>query len=163
MQVGKLFGTNGVRGFANQDMNAELALKLGKALGAFLKPGDTVAVGRDTRTSGTMLVSALAAGLQSQGLHVADAGEVTTPALQYAVKTARGRFAAGAVVTASHNPPEFNGIKFIDPDGTEMRSDKEDAIEALYFGERFRDVAWNEIGQSHYQPGVNNAYVDAIV
>lgn len=178
--MGKLFGTNGVRGFANQDMNAELALKLGRSLGSFLKKGDTVLVGRDTRTSGPMLVAALSAGLASAGVHVHDAGEVTTPALQYAVKTSKGRYAAGpqrpdgssgpshgyaagAVVTASHNPPEFNGIKFIDPDGTEMRSDKEDAIEAVFFSDRFRSVEWNEIGQSHYQPGVNNAYVDAIV
>lgn len=175
--MGKLFGTNGVRGFANQDMNAELAMKLGRALGTFLKQGDAVLVGRDTRTSGPMLVAALTAGLQSAGVHVYDAGIIPTPALQYRVKTSR-RFAAGAVVTASHNPPEFNGIKFIDPDGTEMRSDKEDAIEALYFDNsadissredapqrvgKFRDVSWNEIGQSHEEPGVNDAYVDAIL
>ncbi|MEA3202190.1 MAG: phosphomannomutase / phosphoglucomutase [Thermoplasmata archaeon] len=161
--MGKLFGTNGVRGFANQDMNAELALKLGRSLGSFLQKGDTVLVGRDTRTSGPMLVASLSAGLQSAGVHVHDAGEVTTPALQYAVKTGKGRYAAGAVVTASHNPPEFNGIKFIDPDGTEMRSDKEDAIEALFFADKFRSVPWSDIGQGHYQPGVNNAYVDAIL
>lgn len=177
--MGKLFGTNGVRGFANQDMNAELAMRLGRALGSFLKKGDSVLVGRDTRTSGPMLVAALTAGLQSAGVHVYDAGIIPTPALQYRVKTSRRfaagspggdaasepsqGFAAGAVVTASHNPPEFNGIKFIDPDGTEMRSDKEDAIEALYFDKKFRDVAWSEIGQSHVEPGVNDAYVDAIL
>ena len=160
--MGKLFGTNGVRGYANKDMNAELAMKLGRALGSFLKPGDSVLVGRDTRTSGTMLAAALSAGLQSAGVHVHDAGIVPTPALQYCVKTTK-KFAAGAVVTASHNPPEFNGIKFIDPDGTEMRSDKEDAIEALFFDGKFRDVAWSEIGQLLVEPGVNDAYVEAIV
>jgi phosphomannomutase / phosphoglucomutase len=161
--MGKLFGTNGVRGFANKDMNAELALKLGRALGAFLKSGDTVLVGRDTRTSGSMLAGALAAGLASAGVNVRDCGVVTTPALQYAVKTSGGAFAAGAVVTASHNPPEHNGIKFIDPDGTEMRSDKEDAIEAIFFAGKFRDVAWNEIGGDAHEVGVNERYVDAIV
>jgi phosphomannomutase/phosphoglucomutase len=161
--MGKLFGTNGVRGFANEDMNAELALKLGRALGSFLHEGDTVLVGRDTRTSGPMLVAALTAGLQSAGVHVLDAGIVTTPALQYRVKTSKGKFAAGAVVTASHNPPEFNGIKFIDPDGTEMRADKEDAIEGLFFADKFRSVKWDRIGQSGVEPGVNDAYVDAIV
>lgn len=160
--MGKLFGTNGVRGYANKDMNTKLAMDLGRALGSFLKPGDKVLVGRDTRTSGPMLVAALTAGLQSTGVHVHDAGIVPTPALQYAVKTT-GKFAAGAVVTASHNPPEFNGIKFIDPDGTEMRSDKEDAIEALYFAETFREVSWADIGQTLVEPGVNDAYVDAIV
>ena len=161
--MGKLFGTNGVRGFANQDMNAELALRLGRALGSFLRQGDTVLVGRDTRTSGPMLANALAAGLQSAGVHVLDVGVVPTPALQLAVKNSGGRYAAGAVVTASHNPPEFNGIKFIDPDGTEMRSDKEDAIEEVFFAERFRDVAWHDIGQVAPLPGVNDAYVDAVI
>ena len=160
--MGKLFGTNGVRGFANQDMNAELAMKLGRALGSFLQKGDAVLLGRDTRTSGPMLAAALTAGLQSTGVEVYDCGVVPTPALQYRVKTSR-RFAAGIVITASHNPPEFNGIKFIDPDGTEMRSDKEDAIEALYFADKFRNVAWSEIGQLHHEPGVNDAYVDAIL
>ena len=160
--MGRLFGTNGVRGYANKDMNAELAMKLGRALGSFLRAGDAVLVGRDTRTSGPMLVAALAAGLQSAGVHVYDAGVVPTPALQYRVKTSK-RFAAGAVVTASHNPPEFNGIKFIDPDGTEMRGDKEDAIEGHYFDGKFRDVAWSDIGQLLPEPGVNEAYVDAIL
>jgi phosphomannomutase/phosphoglucomutase len=161
--MGHLFGTNGVRGYANKDMNVELAMDLGRALGSFSKPGESVLVGRDTRTSGPMLVSALTAGLQSAGIHVHDAGIVTTPALQYAIKTRAGRFAAGAVVTASHNPPEFNGIKFIDPDGTEMRSDKEDAIEALYFAKKFRHAPWADIGQTLPELGVNDAYVDAIV
>lgn len=177
--MGKLFGTNGVRGYANQDMNADLALKLGRALGAHLNKGESVLVGRDTRTSGPMLAAAFSAGLQSAGIHVHDAGVVTTPALQYRVKTSGGRFAAGAgrdgssapsqgfaagaIVTASHNPPEFNGIKFIDPDGTEMRTTREDQIEAVYFGEQYRDVTWSEIGQHHPEPGVNDAYVDAIL
>jgi phosphomannomutase/phosphoglucomutase len=183
--MGKLFGTNGVRGFANKpDMDAQLALDLGRALGTFLKPGDTVYAGRDTRTSGLMIGQALTAGLASTGVHVRHCGVVTTPALQYAVKTSggprsgsegedaagepqragRGRgAAAGIIITASHNPPEFNGIKFIDPDGTEMRTDKEDAIEAIYFSKKFRAVAWNEIGQDAQEPGVNDRYVDAIL
>jgi phosphomannomutase/phosphoglucomutase len=161
--MGRLFGTNGVRGFANEDMNAELALKLGLSLGTLLKEGDTVLLGRDTRTSGTMLTSALTAGLQAAGVHVRDAGIVTTPALQHRVKTSAGRFAAGAVVTASHNPPEFNGIKFIDPDGTEMRADKEDAIEGIYFAESFRRSKWAAIGTTGPEPAVNETYVDACI
>jgi phosphomannomutase/phosphoglucomutase len=91
---------------------------------------------------------------------VRDAGIVTTPALQLAVRD-RG-FDAGAVITASHNPPEFNGIKFIAPDGTEMASGTEDAIERIYFGENFRLVEWSEIGSVQPGLGVNDAYVDAI-
>lgn len=161
--MGKLFGTNGVRGYANEDMNAELAMKLGHALGTFLNEGDTVLVGRDTRTSGPMLSNALIAGLQAAGVSVRDCGVVPTPALQLRVKHSNGKFAAGAVVTASHNPPEFNGIKFIDPDGTEMRSDKEDAIEDVYFSGKFRHAHWSKIGQVGEEPGVNETYVDACI
>ncbi|HWG92101.1 MAG TPA: phosphoglucosamine mutase [Candidatus Thermoplasmatota archaeon] len=174
--MGKLFGTNGVRGFANQDMNAELALKLGKSLGSFLKPGERVLVGTDTRTSGPMLKAALTAGLLATGVEVHDAGVVPTPALQYKVKRGgsgaqRGvdepagssYYAAGAVITASHNPPEFNGIKFIDPDGTEMHHTKEDAIEDLFFNDRFRLVPWAQLGHVAVMPNVNEEYVEGIL
>lgn len=123
--MGRLFGTNGVRGFANKDMDPQLALDLGRALGTTLPEGAAVALGTDTRTSNGMLAAALASGLLSAGAEVRDAGVVPTPALQYAVKH-DASLLAGVIVTASHNPPEFNGIKFIDGDGTEFPAAKED-------------------------------------
>ncbi|MHB8605146.1 MAG: phosphoglucosamine mutase [Thermoplasmatota archaeon] len=159
--MGKLFGTNGVRGLANVEMTPELAMKLGRAFASTLPEGSRVLVGRDTRTSGPVLVAALAAGLAASGARVADAGIVPTPALQLAVRDRA--FAAGAVVTASHNPPEFNGIKFIDDDGTEFPPEKEDAVETLFFAERFRSAPWRSLGGVDPEPAVNDDYVRGVV
>src|SRR5688500_8722670 len=130
--MGKMFGTNGVRGFANKDMSVDLALDLGRALGSTLDACATVMIATDTRTSNAPLAAALSAGLLATGVRVRDAGVVTTPALQYAVKTSPDVVGA-VIVTASHNPPEFNGIKFIDGDGTEFPTDKEDRVEEVYY------------------------------
>ena len=122
--MGRLFGTNGVRGVVGEEMTPELALGLGHALASHLAPGAKVAVGTDARTSGAMLKAAMIAGLLSGGASVLDTGVVPTPALQYFVKR-RSDVLAGVLITASHNPPEFNGIKFIESDGTEMASETE--------------------------------------
>ena len=124
----RLFGTNGVRGVVNEDMTTDLALQLGKAIGRFF--GGAVAIATDTRVSGDMLKSAVSAGLMATGCRVLDLGIVPTPAIQYYVKT--HDVAGGVMITASHNPPKFNGIKCIDGDGTEMPREKEEVIEGYY-------------------------------
>jgi len=139
---GRLFGTNGVRGVVNKDMNICLAMELGQAIGEFM--GGEVAIGTDTRTSAQMLKSAVSSGLMASGVDVIDLGIVPTPALQYFVKNSETR--GGVMITASHNPPEFNGIKCVDADGTEMPREKEEQIEALYFEKRFHHRDWREIG-----------------
>ncbi|MFA7197923.1 MAG: phosphoglucosamine mutase, partial [Methanoculleus sp.] len=102
MQKGKqMFGTNGVRGVVGEEMTPALVLKIGAALGSMRK--GTIAVGRDTRTSGEALAHALKAGLLMTGCNVVDMGILPTPALQYIIKT--NRFDGGAMITASHNPP----------------------------------------------------------
>ncbi|HUG56053.1 MAG TPA: phosphoglucosamine mutase [Candidatus Limnocylindrales bacterium] len=126
----RLFGTDGVRGLANQELTAELALQLGRAAGHVLGgAGRRVVVGRDTRRSGRMLESALAAGLCSVGVEVRLAGHVPTPGLAYLTRT--GDFVAGAVISASHNPAPDNGIKFFDHRGLKLPDETEDRIEAL--------------------------------
>jgi phosphoglucosamine mutase len=128
----KLFGTDGVRGTANTELTPELALFLGKAAGHLLAAQAAhprVVVGRDTRASGEMLEAALAAGLCSAGVDVISAGVITTPAI--ATSTRLGDFAAGAVVSASHNPAAENGIKFLGPDGAKLADTTEGEIEAL--------------------------------
>jgi phosphoglucosamine mutase len=122
-----LFGTDGVRGVANRDLTPELAMAIGRGLGARLSPGATVLVGRDTRRSGPMLEAALAAGLASAGVHVELGGVLPTPAVAELV--ARGDFAAGVVVSASHNPFPDNGIKLFGPDGFKLPDLEEAAIE----------------------------------
>ncbi len=126
----RLFGTDGVRGIANEDLTPELALALGRAAGHVLGGlGHRVVIGRDTRRSGRMLESALAAGLCSVGIEVRLVGHVPTPGLAYITRT--GAFAAGAVISASHNPAPDNGIKFFDQRGLKLPDALEERIEEL--------------------------------
>jgi phosphoglucosamine mutase len=130
----RLFGTDGVRGVANKDLTPELALRLGRAAGHVLGgAGHRVVVGRDTRRSGRMLESALAAGLCSVGMEVRLVGHIPTPGLAYLART--GDFVAGAVISASHNPAPDNGIKFFDHAGLKLPDATEDQIEAAMTGD----------------------------
>ncbi|MBS3817429.1 MAG: phosphoglucosamine mutase [Candidatus Thermoplasmatota archaeon] len=142
--MSELFGTNGVRGIVNEDMNTDLALRLGKAIGTWIGKNKTVAVGTDTRVSNQMLKNAVSSALMATGNDVIDLGEVPTPAIQYYT---RKNTDLGIAITASHNPPEFNGIKCINGDGTELIGDMEEEIEELYFSKNFELVEWNEVGQ----------------
>ncbi len=131
-----LFGTDGVRGVANRDLTPELAFKIGRAAAAVL--GDAhergpIVVGRDTRLSGTMLEAALTAGITSVGRDVVSIGIVPTPAV--ACVTRREGGAAGAVISASHNPIEDNGIKFFSGDGFKLPDELEARIEAMVYSE----------------------------
>jgi phosphoglucosamine mutase len=137
--VGKLFGTDGVRGLANADLTPELALALGRAaVGVLLAEGPppgssapvrpAVLVGRDPRASGTLLESALVAGILSAGGDVLAAGVVPTPAVAFL--TRHFGAAAGAVISASHNAMPDNGIKFFGPEGFKLPDTVEDRIEA---------------------------------
>ncbi|GHU99661.1 phosphoglucosamine mutase [Clostridia bacterium] len=129
----KLFGTDGVRGVANASLTCETACELGKALGVylltrgFLKP--TVFLARDTRVSGAALAAALSAGLLSAGTDVLDAGVLPTPAAAYLVPYYAAH--AAAVISASHNPPEYNGIKLLDSAGKKFSDTDEERIEVL--------------------------------
>jgi phosphomannomutase/phosphoglucomutase len=138
----RLFGTNGVRGVVNRDLTVEVALRLAMSLGTLTK--GTVAVGRDTRTSGSMLSHASIAGLLATGCKVIDVGIAPTPAVQYFV---RDNANAGIVVTASHNPREYNGIKLIAGDGTEFGSEGELAVEDVYFNGEPELADWRETGE----------------
>jgi phosphoglucosamine mutase len=130
----RLFGTDGIRGVANLDLTPELALRLGRAAGHVLGgPGHSVVIGRDTRRSGRMLESALAAGLCSVGMQVRLVGHIPTPGLAFLAKT--DQFVAGAVISASHNPAPDNGIKFFDHRAQKLPDSVEDRIEALMTGD----------------------------
>lgn len=144
--MSKLFGTNGVRGIVNDDMDTDLALKLGRAAGTWIDKGSSVAIGSDTRLSNHMLKSAVSSGLMATGCEVIDLGEVPTPAVQYYTRC-RDDIELAVVITASHNPPEFNGIKCVNHDGTELIDWMEEEIEEIYFSEDFRLVGWDEVGR----------------
>jgi phosphomannomutase/phosphoglucomutase len=153
----KLFGTNGVRGIVNQDVTPELALRLAMSLGTLTK--GTVAVGQDTRVSGNMLSHAAIAGLLATGCKVINLGIAPTPAVQYFV---RDNADAGIVITASHNPREYNGLKLIAGDGTEFGSEGELAVEDVYFKGGLKLADWRETGDLS-DANVIPAYMDAIM
>lgn len=127
----RLFGTDGVRGVANEELTAKLGYKLGLFGGEILSNGEKgkVLIGRDTRLSGDMLKCALSAGLMANGHDVIDLGIVSTPLVAYLSKS--HGYTAGVVISASHNPYEYNGIKFFDGNGFKLSDQKEDEIEAL--------------------------------
>lgn len=131
--MARLFGTDGVRGVANEELTPLLAMQLGQAGATVLtrenehKP--TIMVGCDTRISGDMLANALMAGICSVGANAVYVGVIPTPAVAYL--TRKYKVEAGVVISASHNPVEFNGIKFFDKDGYKLPDSMEDEIEAL--------------------------------
>lgn len=133
--MGKYFGTDGVRGVANQELTPELAFKLGRFGGHVLcqhsESGDQprVLVGRDTRISGQLLETALISGLLSVGIEVFDLGVISTPAVSYLTRLQNA--SAGVMISASHNPAQDNGIKFFGPDGFKLLDAQEAEIEAL--------------------------------
>jgi len=155
----RLFGTNGVRGVVNDFMDPQLALDVGRAIGTFMK--GKVALATDCRTSADMFRSAVAAGLTSVGCDVLDLGALPTPTLQYFVKISE--ISGGVMVTASHNPPEFNGIKAVDADGTEMHRSREEEIERIYFSRAFDHKDWRAVGTVMPTSGALDYYQRAVL
>lgn len=131
--MARLFGTDGVRGIANTELTGEFAYRLGRA-GAYVLTKDRkyaprILVAMDTRISGDMLENALVAGICSVGAHAIVAGVIPTPAVAYLVR--EYRLDAGVMISASHNPAEYNGIKFFDAQGYKLSDELEDEIQAI--------------------------------
>jgi phosphoglucosamine mutase len=132
--MGRLFGTDGIRGIANVDLKPTVAFGLGRAAAKRLaEPGAAIVVGQDTRRSGDMFVSAIVAGATSLGVDVHVVGVVPTPALAFLART--GPYRAGIMVSASHNPADDNGLKVLDSDGLKLDDSIEDELEALIWRE----------------------------
>jgi len=155
----RLFGTNGIRGVVNKELTPTFAIKIGSTIGTFFKRGKII-VGFDARTSGPMLARAVISGLNAAGCNVFLAGMAPTPALQYAVK--KHRTAGAVIITASHNPPEYNGIKVIWKDGIEISHEQEIEIEEIYFDEKIHYAKWNKLGTTRDLPGVIDDYIEAV-
>ncbi len=163
--MGKLFGTDGVRGVVNEELTPELTLKLGLSIGTFFGEHSRILVGRDARVGGEMLMFSLIAGLLSAGVKVSIAyprGYAPTPAIQYAVKELG--YDGGIIVTASHNPPNYNGIKVVNAIGIELDRESEKAIEEIYFSERFHRSKWSSIiHDTTIEPRVIDSYIKSII
>ena len=156
--MGKYFGTDGVRGVANTELTAELAYRIGVAAASVLTPAHgrkaCFFIGRDTRISGTMLESALSAGICAAGADVISLGVLPTPAV--ALLTGVHTVDAGFVISASHNPFEHNGIKIFSSRGYKLTDEQENTIEQLideppclaaFVGDKLGSVLHQELPQ----------------
>ena len=162
--MGRLFGTDGVRGVANEELTPLLAMQLGQA-GAYVltkekehKP--TIMVGCDTRISGDMLANALMAGACSVGANAVYVGVVPTPAVAYL--TRKYKVDAGVVISASHNPVEFNGIKFFDGNGYKLPDSLEDEIEELIRSDMkgIKFPTGSRVGKIKYRTDAREEYIN---
>lgn len=161
--MSRMFGTDGVRGVAGTELTIELAMKLGQA-GAYVLTREqehqpTIIVGCDTRISGGMLANALMAGICSVGANAIYAGVVPTPAVAYL--TRKHKVDAGVVISASHNPMEFNGIKFFNGEGYKLSDQLEDEIEALIL-KNMKDVPMptgSGVGKIEYRFDMKEEYI----
>ncbi len=156
----RLFGTNGIRWRPDKKQDHNFSVELGLAIGTYFGKGNTVCMGRDTRITGPVISAAVASGIMSAGCDIIDIGVVPTPTVQFGVKMLD--VAGGVMITASHNPPEFNGLKCIDNDGTEMARDNEEKIEDVYFSKNFQYAGWDEVGKFKVNDEVSFAHMDRI-
>jgi phosphoglucosamine mutase len=154
----RLFGTRGIRGPIATKVKPELLLGLGLALGDYVKKG-MVVVGRDTRISGEMLARAFTSGLLAAGSDVVDIGVAPSPCVAFT--TLELGAAAGAVITASHNPPPDNGITFYHADGTEFRPEDEIALEERVLDREPQRASWDSLGVIQRYDSIR-PYIDGI-
>jgi len=130
----RLFGTNGIRGIVGETITSDFAYRIGSSIASLYK-NKRILVGRDGRTSSQMLAEGAVAGILAQGDSVEDCGLITTPGLQFLAKISSS---PGLVVTASHNPPEYNGFKVVDSDGIEIPREKEERMEQLVVNDSWK-------------------------
>ncbi|MCI4395986.1 MAG: phosphoglucosamine mutase [Thermoprotei archaeon] len=161
--MGRLFGTDGVRVDLNKSLDPAFFSSLSSSICESFGENALFLIGRDIRFGGDIILHAVLSGLLSSGCRAYYAGLVTTPALQYNVKM-DGGFDGGIMITASHNPPNYNGIKVIDSDGIEIPRSKEEEIEQLFFSskvKRFKSSSIEFDVPKYY--GAIERYVDAVV
>jgi phosphomannomutase/phosphoglucomutase len=154
----RLFGTNGVRGIYGQELTHDLVIDLCYALGTYFARGPIV-IANDGRNSSPALSRLVRSTLNSAGLDTANAGLVPTPCLQYATK--RMGYRGGIMITASHNPPQYNGIKPTAPDGVEIPREDELVVEDVYYSKKFAKIDGH--GRDFVDDRVVSSYIDAVL
>ena len=159
--VAKLFGTSGIRGLIGSEVTCELALNVGKSLAYYLGNEGTVVIGYDTRTTNKMLDQAITAGLLESGINVVKIGMVPTPLVGYATEKLDAN--AGIMLTASHNPSPYNGIKLWNKNGMAYTSAQEAEIEKIYAEKSYISVSWDKIGKLSVNEQIKGCYIDDLV
>ena len=155
----RLFGTNGVRFIPGVTHDLDFVIRLSEAIGTYFGAGEVV-LGMDGRRSSLSIANATVSGLMSSGRDVAEAGLVPTPALQYFAKSSSK---GGVMVTASHNPPEYNGLKVCGPDGVEVPRLDEQRIEKIFFEGSQTKADWKTIGVARQENSVVRNYISGIL
>lgn len=153
-----LFGTNGIRGVFGKDLSLDFLVNITRSLAAYYKKGPIV-IGRDGRNSNNIMFNIVTAVLNSDGLDTVDAGILPTPCLQYATK--RNEFNGGIMITASHNPPEYNGVKPIASDGVELPRQDESVVEQNFANKTF--ITSEIVGQNFKEEMIIDRYVDDVL
>ncbi|WP_296883143.1 phosphoglucosamine mutase [uncultured Methanobrevibacter sp.] len=161
MVAKKLFGTSGIRGLIGSEVTCELALNVGKSLAYYLGNEGTVVLGYDTRTTNQMLDQAICAGLLESGVNVVKIGMVPTPLVGYATEKLDAD--AGIMLTASHNPSPYNGIKLWNKNGMAYTSVQESEIEKIYSEKAYISVSWDKIGKLSVNEQIKGQYIDDLV
>ncbi|MGD0057482.1 MAG: phosphoglucosamine mutase [Methanomassiliicoccales archaeon] len=151
-----LFGSSGIRGVVGRDLTIDLASDIGSAVGTMY---DRVVLGKDTRTSGDMISHALIAGITSAGSNVHSAGMIPTPTLARAAKA----FECGLMVTASHNPPDYNGVKMWNPDGSAFDTEQMADVEGLISRKEIGRSDWRGVGKAFNHEGAIEAHIESII
>ena len=161
MAAKKLFGTSGIRGKIGSEVTCELALNVGKSLAYYLGNHGTVVLGYDTRTTNKMLDQAICAGLLESGINVIKIGMVPTPLVGYAAEKLGAD--AGIMLTASHNPSQYNGIKLWNSNGMAYTSSQEREIEEIYSDKSYISVSWENVGELSVNEEIKGQYIDDLV
>jgi phosphomannomutase/phosphoglucomutase len=155
----RLFGSSGTRGVVGEGLTPEFVLRVAKAAGTVWDT-DRVAVGRDTRTTGEMFANAAASGLASVGVDVDDLGVAPTPSV---VRYAGVEAIPALQITASHNPPEYNGVKLVGADGVELPVDQLERIEDVVLSDDFATASWDDVGETREVSTANADYVEDLL
>jgi len=155
----KVFGSSGTRGVANDELTPAFVMNVARAAGTFWG-ADRVAVARDTRATGRMLANAAASGLASVGSDVDRLGVVPTPGAQ---AYAEDEGVPAVMITASHNPPEYNGVKLIGRAGVELAVDELERVENIFLGDQYEAVPWDETGDDRQVESARRRYVDQLM
>ncbi len=153
-----LFGTNGIRGVFGKDLSLDFLVNITRSLAAYYKKGP-ILIGRDGRNSNNIMFNIVTAALNSDGLDTVDAGILPTPCLQYATK--RNEFNGGIMITASHNPPEYNGLKPIANDGVELPRQDESVVEQIFENKTF--ITSEIVGQNFKEEMIIKRYINDVL
>jgi len=157
----KLFGTSGIREKIGDAINGELALNIGRAIATYLGGKGKVVIGYDTRTSNQLLEHSITAGLIERGCNVIKLGMVPTPLSGYA--TYKLKADSGIMITASHNPSQYNGIKIWNENGMAYTPSQEKEIEDICFSKNFQELKWNNIGKIYENKIIQEDYINELL